>query len=200
MIHLIWLEPLCTEKNHVETIHKFKMAVKSTNPHRGFAGLDWERLTKAASIEWDLIPVSDDWGQSSNRSAAIHGAVKAATMKRRIIKFTLRPIANSPQDENRRKSLMTPELRERLLKMEHNRWVGERLVNGWRYDNSKARDDLRKTRWQITPWEYLDRTKHGLEPRLDDDKRPIDERKNDELIVALLDGLIESGILVTQEV
>lgn len=43
---------------------------------------------------------------------------------------------------------------ELLARMEHNRWLGERLIDGWSY--AKTRDNQRKQRPGICPWEHLD--------------------------------------------
>jgi hypothetical protein len=43
--------------------------------------------------------------------------------------------------------------RERLAKLEHQRWISDRRLNGWRY--GETRDDLRKTHPDIRPFEQL---------------------------------------------
>lgn len=90
---------------------------------------------------WEQLP-----GQlkTSNRRQAEHVIVKL-----RAIECDFRPSGRRKRSEFRFK----PEEIEVLAKMEHDRWVQERILGGWR---EGLRDVIKKTTPYLVPWEELD--------------------------------------------
>jgi hypothetical protein len=86
-----------------------------------------------------------------------------------------------------------PALDERLRMMEHYRWVSERLISGWRYGID--RNDVKKTRWQITPWNSLDCPPPSASQQIAAVEKSFDEKQKDDRIVKMLIGLMKSGRL-----
>lgn len=174
-IELVWQNP--TLNTAVKDLHA---ALGAPDRPQELLKLDWKMLDETSRTLWDK---KVEWGRASNRSAAIHAVLKAAALGCRI---------EGLASENQRvpvKLDFPPDLDESLRKMEHYRWVSERLIAGWSY--ASQNDPTRKTRWQITSWK-------GLEsPPPDLVTSGKNEQAKDERIVQLLLGLIESGILAT---
>jgi voltage-gated potassium channel Kch len=82
---------------------------------------------------------------ASNREAAQHVDIKLAAVARHRA---------SGGDHGGLDAgvVFTAAEREMLARMEHNRYVAERLLDGWRYG---PRDDVRKRRESLTAWEHL---------------------------------------------
>jgi hypothetical protein len=88
----------------------------------------------------------------SNEDAAAHAPVKLDA-----IGFTAR---RSRDAERKPEAQFSRGQVELLAQMEHNRYIAERLVSGWRY--GPARDDRQKRRPSIRAWEDLaDPTERG---------------------------------------
>lgn len=160
-----------------------KMINALGSPQRAseFARIDWQSLDSNAKEIWQK---KDEWARASNRSSAIHSVVKAAALGFRIEGLAL---------PHERRPVTVPcshTLHESLRKMEHYRWVSERLIGGWQFGDRN--DNRRRTRWQITPWERLKHPPTGGSQE--------DQQQKDEKIINLLLGLIESGILKTSQI
>lgn len=146
--------------------------------------LDWDELDKTAKFVWEG---RTEWERASNRSCAVHAVLKAAALGLRIIGYTTKPADSMTE------LAVSDELDEQLRKMEHYRWVAERLLAGWRY--AEDRSDLRKTRWQITFWSGLDSPPQNV---LEEAKgKPINEKLKDAVIVRLLIATLVNGNLKT---
>ena len=174
-IELVW-QP-ATISDCVRQLHD---ALADPDRSKQFPSLDWRSLDELSHKLWLK---KEEWARASNRSAAIHAVLKAAALGRRIMGLATlgeRAPVSVP---------VSPELDEKLRKMEHYRWVAERLITGWKYDH--INDKPRKTRWQITPWDALDH------PPASVNSTKGSEKAKDEKIVQFLLGLIESGILQT---
>ncbi|MBD3160989.1 MAG: hypothetical protein GF346_02380, partial [Candidatus Eisenbacteria bacterium] len=85
------------------------------------------------------------WARRSNLSAAAHLNIKLAALGKRIV---LRregggadPLGEVPESK-----------RETIARMEHNRWLAERLLTGWTFG---PRDDTRKKRPALVDWSHL---------------------------------------------
>lgn len=89
-----------------------------------------------ACADWENLP---ETFRHSNRSAAIHALVK------RVIASAIND--SQSQDEFSARTI------EILAEVEHNRWVAERLLAGWRY--GPVRDSKRKTRPSNCAWNDL---------------------------------------------
>jgi hypothetical protein len=76
--------------------------------------------------------------KGSSEAAAHHVAIKLAAAER------LGTAAGTPS--------LTPAARDALARMEHNRYVAERLLEGWRYG---PRSDTEKLRESLCAWEHL---------------------------------------------
>jgi hypothetical protein len=81
----------------------------------------------------------------SNEDAAAHADIK-------LDAIGYRKERRRPQDANTPSAAFSASQRELLAHMEHNRWMAERLVSGWRHG---APDDRRKRRPSFRPWEKL---------------------------------------------
>jgi hypothetical protein len=193
LTHLVWLpkeDPCWTPE-----IGNFQAALQSADAPKVVQNLAWEQLDKDGTAAWET---SEEWSKASNRSAAIHSVVKAAALGLRITGMDHPSRRTNLQQTERELQAVQhlldeklASLEEKLLSMEHYRWVSERLINGWRYDNQKP-DNTAKTRWQITPWDDLDPTLHGV---ITKDGKPRNEKLKDKAIVDLLMVLLRSGKL-----
>jgi len=114
--------------------------------------------------------------------------LKAAALGMRITGYTTKPAAQAPELG------ISPEVDEQLRKMEHYRWVAERLLAGWRY--AEQRSDLRKTRWQITPWSQLDSPPQSVWDEAAAEGSKLNEKMKDEVIVRLLGSVVSIGVLI----
>ncbi len=94
-----------------------------------------------ALVEWDKLPESL---KESNRDQAAH-----VGMKLQAVGCELAPLGGR---ESEPFSFKTQEVEE-LAVMEHERWVKERLRNGW---TPGARDPEKKKTPYLVPWEKLD--------------------------------------------
>lgn len=114
------------------------------------------------------------WARRSNFSAAMHASVKFATLgyalARRQPGETAEPITPKVTDAQR----------SVIQRMEHNRWLAERLLSGWTFG---PRDDVRRQRTAIVDWDHL----------------PLAERqKDDDQIQAILDALRITSTIAVQ--
>jgi hypothetical protein len=142
------------------------------------------RLDVLSSRIWQSL---SEWERQSNCAAAVHAVVKTAAMgyvlTGRGEVGRLRPLGHPVKFEQGQD--------ETLLKMEHYRWVAERLLTGWTFVDSPDRSN--KRRWQITPWEQLQRPPEGY------GKTGAQEQEKDRRIVQLLKFLISTGQLATRQ-
>jgi RyR domain len=101
----------------------------------------WTTDTNPAMVTWEELP---EGLRDSNRHQARHIATKLAALGYEIGP-TGDPAAGTA-------SFSTEEL-ERMARMEHERWVGERQAAGWAYGSVK--DPSRKLSPYLVPWESL---------------------------------------------
>jgi len=141
------------------------------------------RLEVLSARIWQSL---SEWERQSSCAAAVHAVVKTAALgyvlTGRSEAGHLRPLERPLQFDQG--------LDETLLKMEHYRWVAERLLSGWVFADSPDRTNRR--RWQITPWEQLRRPPEGY------GKTGAEEQDKDRRIVQLLTFLISTGQLATR--
>ncbi|MFN9049331.1 MAG: NAD-binding protein [Planctomyces sp.] len=142
------------------------------------------RLDVLSGRIWQSL---SEWERQSSCAAAVHAVVKTAAMgyvlTGRGEVGRLRPLGHPVKFEQGQD--------ETLLKMEHYRWVAERLLTGWTFVDSPDRSN--KRRWQITPWEQLQRPPEGY------GKTGAQEQEKDRRIVQLLKFLISTGQLATRQ-
>ena len=153
---------------------------------RRFESIDWDQLERTANNEWRSVT---EVFRYSNRSAAIHAVLKAAV-------FGLQIAGRAEPGEacvSRYAVLhaVTYGKLRRLSEMEHNRWVAERLLNGWWFNTKK---DGKRSRWQLTPFECLTMPPEDAETPPD----IMDQREKDARIIMLVLGLIATGRLKTK--
>jgi hypothetical protein len=84
--------------------------------------------------------------QKSDQDAGYHADIKLDAV------FRLRRRGGVPDRAGAPGMVFTPEERHMLAIMEHNRYMAERLLDGWRYG---PRDDAGKRRESLCPWEHL---------------------------------------------
>jgi hypothetical protein len=99
-----------------------------------------EKYTQDRRPAWEEL---SEMFRDSNRSAAMHAHVKLAVLGHELVRSTT---ANAVPNA------FTSEQRELLARMEHNRWLAERLLSGWRHGE---RNNEQRTRLEIVPWEVL---------------------------------------------
>ena len=98
--------------------------------------------TNPSLVAWDDLP---ETLKESNRDQASHIAVKLAAVGCAIIPWA---------DWDAASFKFTPEEVELLAKMEHDRWNGDRLRNGWTYAPGE-KDIDKKTSPYLVPWDDL---------------------------------------------
>jgi len=98
-------------------------------------------------VRWEDLPV---WERSSNIAAAMH-----INAKLRLLGLRLVPKGNNgtPNAEIPAPESLSPADRETIAKMEHNRWMAERLLLGWSLGQRAKPEN--KRRHQFVPWEIL---------------------------------------------
>lgn len=97
-------------------------------------------LGRSAHAWFGRLPA---WEQHSNHSAAIHAHVKLACLGYRLAEGTERGEVLPKVDKKKIKL---------LAKIEHNRWMAERLLSGW---TCGERENAMKKRPALVPWESL---------------------------------------------
>ncbi|MDX1927723.1 MAG: NAD(P)-binding protein [Pirellulaceae bacterium] len=185
-LHLIWMPK--DQKGWDPCIEELQGAILAENVVAAMRSLDWKKLDKVAKSVWEKC---DEWERASNRSSAIHSVLKAAAVGQ-YIEHLGNMAGESPQFS------VPPLLDERIRMMEHYRWVSERLIAGWRYDTQ--RNDIKKTRWQITPWERLDSPPQAEIQKTAAKAGILQEKLKDERIVKMVLGLIRSGRLKVKSI
>jgi hypothetical protein len=184
-LHLIWMGS--DQKGWQPCVEGLQKAILADDPITAMRALDWDALEKVAKNVWEQC---DEWERASNRSAAIHSVLKAAAVGERIedLSDMSKPLPNIN---------VPPALDESLRMMEHYRWVSERLIAGWRYDS--VRSNIKKTRWQITPWDGLENPPQAVVDKAAADGKELNEKLKDERIVKMVIGLIKSGLLKVRD-
>jgi hypothetical protein len=179
--HLGWMKP--KDKHWTPVIGTLQNAIKSKDGLQDLLSIDWQEMNSIAKKVWESC---SEWERASNRSCAVHTVLKAASLGLRITGYSTVPLSSQVVLS------VTPDLDRRLRMMEHYRWVSERLLAGWRYD--EERSDTRKTRWQIRPWHFLQ-----VPPNEDTGNiKQESEKLKDEMIVRLLYSLLAIGLLRTR--
>jgi|GEM_PF-3208472 len=99
-----------------------------------------------ACADWEHLPSTY---QQANRSAAVHAVLKLQSLH---LAHVPRALLRA-EDQSRIVHIPSrPEL-DLLAEMEHNRWMADRLLDGWRW--GPVRNDSLKQRPQLVPWESL---------------------------------------------
>ncbi len=105
---------------------------KARENHEAYvAGLTAEE--RANSTGWDQIP---EHAKESNRWAVLHRDIK-------------RQIWNRTEPDQR------PAVLEHLSICEHQRWMGEKAMNGWRHAALPGQDKKRRMHPSLIPWDQL---------------------------------------------
>jgi hypothetical protein len=118
----------------------------------------------AAKAEWDDLSQA---GRQANRRAIDHIPVKLASAG-----FDLEPWlartggAGIPELAPGEQLIVTPEERERLSILEHDRWAADKYLGGWRF--GPVRDDLRRLHDNLVPFAELSREIQDYDRRLID--------------------------------
>ena len=114
----------------------------------------YQRLggSKVAQVDWENLP--EDL-RDANRRQAAHLPAKLASagvkldgwLERRTENSVALPLPRFPDlDEN-------PSLLDSLARLEHERWMADRRLNGWQY--AKTRDDDRRHHPDLVPYDQL---------------------------------------------
>jgi voltage-gated potassium channel Kch len=149
--------------------------------------LPWEKLDEDSREAWDACV---EWKRASNRSCAAHAVLKVALLGLRITGYTDQPC------ESAAAFALTPDLEEKLRMMEHYRWVAERLLTGWKFDEGNS--DENRTRWQIAPWSVLDHPSDSYLKEQQKKGNVVNEKTKDARIVKLLLAAIHLGLLTVE--
>ena len=104
-------------------------------------------ITTVPITPWSKL---EFWVRHSNLAAAAHGPFKARILD---IKIGLQDRRRSMRDKQEPDLVIeiSPSDFECGRRAEHNRWMAERLLTGWRY--AATDDDQRKHRRQLIPYE-----------------------------------------------
>lgn len=149
------------------------------SPSLQFTGTNWSRRQRNGGEK-------EEWERYSNRSAAIHSVLKAAYLGLQIKggeNFRSPPVL-------KRELLyrLTYGVLRKLSEMEHNRWIAERLLDGWWFHPARGE----RSRWQLTPFSSL--ASMNNKPKSGDVR---DQREKDARIIMLVLGLMATGRLST---
>jgi voltage-gated potassium channel Kch len=189
-IPLVWMTK--DNPNWQPVVEEFQTTLKAQDPKGMRVCLSKVELDSIADRLWES---TNEWARASNRSSAIHTVIKAAVLGWRIVGHAASD--ETPQKDPENPPKLTP-IDEPLRRMEHYRWAAERLLSGWRYD--EMRDDVAKTRWQITSWEGLDHPPISVVEKAAQEGKKIDEKNKDASIIQLVIVLIQSGALQAERV
>ncbi len=105
---------------------------------------DPERHAAAPIPPWDTLSREH---RESNRQQYDHIEIKLRSIGCRRVPAT--------SNENHEIFEFTDQQIEILAKMEHNRWMAERLLSGCKYASPQARDDRARLHPDLVPWEQL---------------------------------------------
>ncbi|MBN1481151.1 hypothetical protein EH223_01680 [candidate division KSB1 bacterium] len=108
---------------------------------RGECTIDAEPRPKPAMVPWNELPEEI---KVSNRSLAEHIPVKL-----RAIGCELAPLHDTRPEYDFTSDV---EVVYQLARMEHNRWMADKIMSGWTYGE---RDDERKLHDNLLPWQEL---------------------------------------------
>lgn len=177
------------EKGPGAVVQNFQSAVRDHDIDQ-LEKIDWVELDRESEAVWDGL---EEWMRASNRASAMHAILKAALFGLRITGCNLHP-----KPDRLGIFPVSDERFQQLAKMEHYRWVSERLIAGWRY--SAERDDIAKTRWQICTWEDLAAPPEEAVLAAEKADKRLNEQQKDENIVNLIVMLIDLGLLTTEKI
>lgn len=90
------------------------------------------------------------WERATNLAAAQHINAKLRVLGLRLVPRAAGLATNAPVPDS---ESLSPELRETIAIMEHNRWMAERLLAGWSL--GKRAKPENKRRHQFVPWSML---------------------------------------------
>jgi hypothetical protein len=184
--HLVWMKP--EDKHWKPVIGTLQKAILSKDGVQDLLSIDWQEMNSIAKKVWESC---SEWERASNRSCAVHTVLKAASLGLRITGYSTVPLSSQVVLS------VTSELDRSLRMMEHYRWVSERLLAGWRYDDQRS--DSRKTRWQIRPWHLLQVPPEEDTDNVRQDGKTRSEKLKDEMIVRLLYSFLAIGLLRTRQ-
>lgn len=101
-----------------------------------------------ANVDWDMLP--EHW-REANRRVLVHLPAKAASAG---LTPTVSGGGADPDDLPRVPDLaQRPDMLEKLAALEHERWMAERRLNGWRY--GPQRDETVRRHPDLVPYEQL---------------------------------------------
>jgi len=105
----------------------------------------------ASRYERDIAALRTAWANRSNLAAArhIHAKLAVVDLRVRSIADNVEPIMISLDNNRRNDEPWTTDEAITLARMEHNRWMGERLLSGWRFG---LRSNVMKQRDTINDW------------------------------------------------
>lgn len=106
---------------------------------------DYRSKSEWKGPEWENLPAGL---RVSNYLAAEHVEVKLRMMGLQILSEE-RCSPGRRVDEFKKQDLLL------LAKIEHNRWLAERLIDGWGYEDLPESDPVRKKNPWMIPWECL---------------------------------------------
>jgi hypothetical protein len=152
----------------------------SFKPHERDA---FDECHREMQVYWDKMaeqPATCEAFRHSNLSAAAHAIAKLASVGLAVCYHKYSVQTPRPSNNQRERLLKLSESLESKC-MEHNRWIAERLLGGWRYGEKK--DSPAKKHPLLTAWGQLSE----------------DDRKKDEDAVRLLVNLCLAGLLVVKD-
>ncbi len=102
---------------------------------------DGSKARPAESLAWSLL---DETFRQASRAAADHLPIKLRAVGRELVPL------DDPREPD---AALSAEQLESLARIEHDRWMAERLLNGWSF--APERDDRALRHNLLVPWEQL---------------------------------------------
>ncbi len=118
----------------------------------------WLRAQEAKGITAERKPAMRPWEELDETAREVNRRFADDIQnKLRLVGYMLVPMPLA--DANEPPFAFSTDEVELLAKEEHQRWVDDKLAEGWRY--GPVRDDAHKIHDQIKPWEQLDEENRG---------------------------------------
>ncbi|MDX1966647.1 MAG: NAD(P)-binding protein [Planctomycetaceae bacterium] len=133
----------CTESAALKVLLDDRKELLAQRFHADYQRRYCDGSRDGACANWDSLAASY---RSANLSAAAHALIKLELLG-------MEHLSSSGVDESRIVRRLDGAELELMTEIEHNRWMSERLLDGWRWGPTKSND--RKERPQIIPWATL---------------------------------------------
>jgi hypothetical protein len=114
--------------------------------HEDYRESELKKIDGRRMPVWEELTVESLY-RRSNEQQALHIDTKLSVIG--LKRVDVSKLAGRPQAE------ISKEDAQLLAEIEHNRWMGERLMGGWRY--GAVRNDAARIHWNLVPYGALDK-------------------------------------------